>query len=158
MSLSEKQVSYIFSLAKQYRIAIDLANSNCEFDNSVPFDNFPRGCCGIASCLLANYLYTKDIHTEYVCGNYYYDSISNPQSHAWLTVENIIIDITGDQFKNYPEFLFYDIPVYVGFMDEMHKLFIVEQNDIHSIGLIKNNGPIAAKKLEILYKKIEKYL
>lgn len=58
----------------------------------------------------------------------------NPQSHAWVIVDGLIADITGDQFKNNDEFLRYDVPVYVGEMDEFHKLFYISELD-HACGI-----------------------
>ena len=45
--------------------------------------------------------------------------------------DSIIIDITGDQFTNQKCFLYYNIPVYVGFLDDFHKFFRVDQCSIH---------------------------
>lgn len=66
----------------------------------------------------------------YVCGSYSDNSFENFQSHAWLSTDNqIIIDITGNQFV--PVFLNYNNPVYIGVEDDFHRLFEVEDGDVH---------------------------
>ena len=56
---------------------------------------FPRGCCGIISELMGDYLNTVGIgEFGYVCG------MKDGASHAWLEVDELIADITGDQFSD----------------------------------------------------------
>lgn len=111
-------------IVKQFRYAVDAAKDKGEFENDEKFNIFPKGCCGDTSNLLAEFLLENDIVTEYVCGEFIYDSDKNNQTHAWLVVEkDIIIDITGDQFKYDGDFLNYDKSVYVGVEDDFHKLF-----------------------------------
>ena len=60
------------------------------------FNEFPRGCCGDASELLAAYL--KDCglgEFSYVSG---WDA-QGELSHAWLELDGLVIDITADQFE-----------------------------------------------------------
>lgn len=45
------------------------------------------------------------------------------QSHTWLVVTELIIDVTGDQFKYYEAPLTCNLPVYIGPMTEYYKLF-----------------------------------
>lgn len=68
----------------------------------------------------------------------------------------IIIDITGDQFCEEREFLFYDIPVYVGMMDEMHRLF--EINFIHICTGLEGVGGTNQYRLCSLYRKIKELI
>lgn len=50
--------------------------------------------------MLAQFLLENGIRTYYVCGEYRDGSFENFRSHAWLLANNqIIIDITGDQFR-----------------------------------------------------------
>lgn len=57
------------------------------------FGNFPSGSCGSTASIIAEYLINKGIENiEYVCG------VRNNDSHAWLEINGMIIDITGDQF------------------------------------------------------------
>ncbi|MNE82602.1 hypothetical protein D3C80_1793370 [compost metagenome] len=58
---------------------------------------FPRGCCGVVSELLGDYLNAHfGLAIEYVCGE------QDGASHAWLEHDGIVIDITGDQFDGRP--------------------------------------------------------
>lgn len=92
-------------LVKQFRGAIDVAWGAGDFDKDFSFKNFPCGCCGDTSDLLAQFLLENGIRTYYVCGTYRGGSFEGYQSHAWLlTDNNTIIDITGDQFKYNPDF------------------------------------------------------
>lgn len=124
----------IIRLVKQFREAIDIARGEDAFLKDICFGNFPHGCCGDASDLLANYLLSHGIQTWYVCGTYYGESEEYRQSHAWLELSNgIIIDITGDQFKYEDVFLNYNNPAYIGEMDDFHALFDVEEMDIRKV-------------------------
>lgn len=119
-------------LVNQFRAAIDLAKDAGNFDMDFSFYKFPRGCCGDTCDLLAQFLLENDIRTYYVCGTYIDGSFENHQYHAWLLTDNhTIIDITGDQFKDNPDFLKYDKSVYVGVDDDFHRLFKFEDRDIH---------------------------
>lgn len=109
-------------LALEFRQAIDLAQKNGKFVSDITFYSFPHGCCGDACYLLGQYLLEHDIESTYVCGNYYYDNPEEgAQSHAWILVNELIVDITGDQFNLYEEFINYNIPVCVGKIDAFHK-------------------------------------
>jgi hypothetical protein len=62
---------------------------------------FPAGCCGIVSEVLAEAIRRQfGISGVYVCGTRYDDGRHN--SHAWLEVDGLIIDITADQFDRPP--------------------------------------------------------
>ena len=152
-----KNIKYIVT---QYRSAIDKALTMGELDNDFSFSLFPHGCCGDAIDLLAQYLLDKGIKTYYVCGNYYYDDpTKGAQSHAWLQTEDkTIIDITGDQFKDNSAFLNYDVSVYVGPEDEFHRLFKVEDRDVHQNMGLDALSSICRLRLSELYWKIEKYI
>lgn len=110
-------------IACNFRRAIEAAKKNHE--RGIFFDKFPVGQCGNTSDILAQYLIDNKIGpVTYVNGTYYYDDDShNRNAHTWLFVRNNVIDITGDQFKDYGLPLFNDIPVYVGAMTDYYKLF-----------------------------------
>lgn len=149
----------IVQLATEFREAIDLAFEAGEFDSDIIFRSFPRGCCGDASDLLAQYLLENGIKTTYVCGTYWGEPEENGQSHAWLvTGRYTIIDITGDQFKRNPTFLNYDNPVYVGRKDKFHGLFEVEDRDVYEHHGINALGSACRPRLWDLYKKTVKYI
>lgn len=51
--------------------------------------NFPRGCCGVVSELLGDYLNTQlGLRVEYVFGE------QDGASHAWVELDGVVIDIT----------------------------------------------------------------
>ena len=59
------------------------------------FREFPRGSCGATSELLAAFLKDCQLGTfSYVSGWHREKSIS----HAWLELEELIVDVTSDQF------------------------------------------------------------
>lgn len=149
----------IKQLALQFRKAIELALENGEFDGDKMYRRFPHACCGDTSDLLAQFLLDKGIKTDYVCGTYWGDSAENGQSHAWLIVDNhIIIDITGDQFKGVATFLNYNKSVYVGEMDQFHRLFHVEECDVHEHHGLSALGNFCASRLWMMYRTILKYI
>lgn len=70
--------------------------------------SFPRGCCGVVSELLGDYLNAQlGLQVEYVCGE------QDGGSHAWLELNGVVIDITGDQFDGRP-------PVFIAARDEWY--------------------------------------
>ena len=75
-----------------------------------------------------------------------------------ITDDETIIDITGDQFRAYPTFLNYDRSVYVGVMDEFHRLFKYEDRDVHESNGISAYPPEAEQRLNKLYRKIIEHL
>ncbi len=81
----------------------------------------------------------------------------NPQSHAWVILNGgLIVDITGDQFKDNEEFLDYDIPVYVGKMDDFHRLFSSKQ--VEHIGGIDCYDEHSRRILRAQYNRIKENL
>lgn len=54
----------ITSLANKFREALDLARDSGEFDRDISFYDFPRGCCGDASDLLAQFLLEHGVRTN----------------------------------------------------------------------------------------------
>lgn len=148
----------IEQLASKFRMAIERAKDAGEFDTDFVFSSFPRACCGDASDLLAQYLLENDIRSTYVCGNRYFDDPGEgTQSHAWLLVHGLIVDITGDQFINNSLYYNYSMPVYVGGKDSFHSLFEVEERDVHEFNGLENYGHMCQPRLFDLYKKIKKY-
>jgi hypothetical protein len=56
---------------------------------------FPRGACGDVSLLLGKYLHENgEAGIEYVSGK------NGDQTHGWLELNGIIVDITADQFDS----------------------------------------------------------
>ena len=106
----------LFRLASQFRKALDDAWENGEFFNDIRFRKFPSGCCDDTCDLLGKYLDEHGYPTQQVLSTYRDGAFEDITGHAWLLYEGaIIIDITGDQFG--------EPPVYVGYMDRLHKQF-----------------------------------
>lgn len=110
-------IARISKLAIEFRNAIECTNFTV-----VPFLNFPYGCCSDASLLLIEYLNEFGIKAKYHSGQCFYKN--SYYSHAWCVLANeMIVDITGDQFSANSAFFNYSVPVYIGFSDAFHNLF-----------------------------------
>ena len=96
MDVEEAKIESLEFRAKQFRVALEI----CERDSlPITFENFPSGSCGDATLLLAKYLQNSGLgFFDYVCGEIYEDGERKFQSHAWLQREDLIVDITADQF------------------------------------------------------------
>ena len=138
----------IEKLASEFRTAIEMAKKEGEFEADFIFSRFPRGCCGDVSSLLGQYLLENNIKSNYVCGM---------QSHAWLVVDRMIVDITGDQFRNKKSYYNYDKRVYVGTGDLFHELFEVEDRNVREFYGIESYSAVCRQRLFTLYEKIKKY-
>lgn len=116
---------YIYKLACNFRKAMDLAYENRGFERVTELQNFPNGSCGITSCLLGEYLMENGIPTKYINRTYYHSDTSfDSQAHTWLELTpNLIVDITGDQFKNNCILCNYSVSVYVGPYNDFYNLF-----------------------------------
>lgn len=84
----------IYKLVVAFRIALQEAALS---DSSLG-GTFPQGWCGTACDMLSKYLEQNGISTAYVFGEN-----SNCITHAWLEYEDLIIDITADQFSEIDE-------------------------------------------------------
>lgn len=164
-------MSRLESLVNSFRNAIDEAKGAGEFSCDTTFSRFPHGCCGDASDLLAQYLVDNRIQTWYVSGTHYPQEGTEEQrwegiqSHAWLTTKDPriteryqVIDISGDQFRNDPEYGHYDASTYVGPMDAFHRLFEVENRDVYENRGIDTLGGTAIDRLWRLYRIITQRL
>lgn len=146
-------------LTNQFREAIDVVKDSGDFDKDFSFYKFLLGCCGDASILLVQFLFKNGIKTYCVCSTYRDSSFKNSHFHAWLLADNqTIIDITGDQFKNNPLFLNYDKPIYVGVADNFHRLFEVEDRNVHENLGLDTLDCMCQSRLKKLYRKIIKYI
>ncbi len=117
-------------LAHKFRSAIETAINENELNADIVFRCFPNGCCGDTCDLLAQYYLDYGIKTKRVLGSVKNKFTNSRQSHAWLKYHNnVIIDITGDQFKDDPMFLCNCNPVYIGKKNDFYRLFDIEEID-----------------------------
>ena len=89
-------------VARSFRESLDAQKS----EGTLPLhmQRFPVCCCGVVSALLGHYLNASGVQAEYVCGS----------GHAWLEFEDVVIDITSDQFAGRPA-------VFVGAKDDWYR-------------------------------------
>lgn len=121
----------IKELATKFRVAIESAKNSGRFTADQCFVNFPRGCCGVTSDLLARFLIENGVNEEITCmyGTFYDYSLELP-THSWLRIgSNLIVDITGDQFEHYPEPIRFNEAVYVGPDDGFHNSFEINTEE-----------------------------
>lgn len=139
--MSATNIAVIRRLALSFRKGIEKAVSNGEISSkttksTLPY--FPKGCCEVASDLLAQYLLEKGIHTKCVHGEYDFDDWENRFPHTWLeTDDGVIIDITADQFAKEKIFKTYDLmPCYVGTDRSFYSLFSNDHREelFHGLG------------------------
>lgn len=64
-----------------------------KYPRNLGFENFPNGCCGNASQIMARYLSSRGYEVEYVGG------LRQANTHGWLECQGIIVDITAYQFS-----------------------------------------------------------
>lgn len=114
----------IEKLVRRFREAIDVAAEKDEFYRIPPFSNFPRDCCDLTCDLLQYYLSEYGIEVKQVNGEYWDTKDRLSRHHVWLKLdENIVIDITGDQFNKEFGRLYYMDSVYIGEEIRTHKKF-----------------------------------
>ena len=111
----------LYELAVKFRSAIDTANSLNEFDWRSCFSKFPDDCCDMTCDLLGEYLKEQGIRTYQINGE---SKFNHQRRHVWLvTCDEIVIDITGDQFSGQQGFDRFIEPVVVGNETSTHKVF-----------------------------------
>ncbi|MFG0337706.1 hypothetical protein ACF8FF_07210 [Pseudomonas sp. zjy_13] len=95
----------LLSVARSFREALDAQKR----DGVLPphMQKFPTCCCGVISELLGEYLAAAGVSSTYVVGK------NQIASHAWLEVDDLVVDLTADQFEGRP-------PVFVGLKDDWY--------------------------------------
>lgn len=87
----------IRTLVKHFRTAIENTRDAGLFAGDT-FENFPNGCCGDTSFLLAEFLRSKELESIYVCGEDYTN-----QTHAWLVIKDERIKIPAPSYLDLPD-------------------------------------------------------
>ena len=143
-------IQEISSIIVPFRKAIVNALLNREFSRKDRMSNFPYGCCDDYCDLLAYYLYDRfQINANQING-VYRDSIPEEiTNHAWMLLDDIIIDITADRFSSLIE---NDNGVYVGVESEFYQLLEDKQTllnyDIREDQRLWNDYQIILKYLD----------
>lgn len=115
-----KKCIEIRMLAEKFRSAIDTVVDNRELTIH-PFDKFPNDCCDMTSELLSHYLTEHNIQNQLIIGTHRNDFQWN---HVWVqTMDDIVVDITGDQFDGKPNMPDDVCRVYVGKEGDVQKMF-----------------------------------
>lgn len=142
-----------------FRRAIERAKDNGEQGEF--FRKFPTGQCGHSSDMLTQYLIDNGVkNVDYVCGTYYSDNPDDPdncQSHAWLVVNELVVDITADQFRNRNSPLKSETPVYIAPMSNYYQQFEVMPGGRHKHWGLQTEWSNYSD-LKSWYKTILKYL
>lgn len=108
-------------IAKQFRATFETEHDNIKLPF---FDAFPRNCCEGASSFLAFYLMDKFPKKEvYVIHGKSSDGYEN---HYWVEVDDLIYDLTADQFDEIDE------PIYGAKYHPMSSLFSVTTSQFAS--------------------------
>jgi len=155
-------------MASQFRDAIIIAQNNKEFENDDVMCHFPNDCCNDVVDLLGEYLLRNGYEDLwYVSGVLYSDidedlSSQNDKTHAWISVGHpfdsgsMIVDILRD--------IFLDangsgdaLEVYVGPMDEFHRLFRTEGNAYYQFRGLQQYSESQYRLID-LYNRILKWI
>ena len=117
----------------------------------VSFSNFPRGSCGDAvpllaryleSCGLGSWLYVSGVRSgELGDGSFF--------SHAWIRNEELVVDITADQFEDFFE------KVFVASSSEWHASFKITDEHVASFDVY---GESVMRELEATYLQVMSFL
>jgi hypothetical protein len=97
------------------------------------FEAFPKGTCGVTSEIIGTWLISKGIEgVEYVNGKRWRKG--RHETHGWLEIDGLIIDITSDQFK--PDGLG---PVYIGSDRKFHDTFQNQQHKMPNLSFVSSD-------------------
>lgn len=111
MALPINHTNDLLFRAIALRKAIEISKSLAMGTNLEQLVQFPRGCCKIASLLLARYLTQSKGVLEssvfFACNGYRKRAKQNcskrtftVERHVWIELDGFILDITADQFRD----------------------------------------------------------
>ncbi len=121
----KKQIS-IRDDASKFRRAIE----QCKQKLGVSFEQFPLGSCGDVADLLGQFLQDQGYgEFRYVCGWRALSSEHQRQSHAWVQQDDLIVDITADQFEEIED------AVIVTTSSSWHRTFDIESEHAGGISV-----------------------
>lgn len=116
------------SLLQSIAVAFRRSFETVDLSNAPGFlPSFPDGCCNWASWMIGHFLkYEQQMEPFEVIGGR--SSSDGYEEHSWLVLDDIIIDITSDEFPDSNE------AVIVGTRSEWHKGWeIVQTNPVKKI-------------------------
>lgn len=94
VQLSEQK---ILDIARRFRAALNQVDASLWAHVAVT--DFPKAACGHASEMLGKHLRELlGVDPDYVVKDNYEPGGSWRGGHAWLEIDDLVIDITGDQF------------------------------------------------------------
>ena len=162
-SVGTVNITEIRRLAQSFRQGIERALESGDISSRTTkstMPHFPKGCCEVASDLLAQFLLEKGIQTKSVHGEYDYDDWENRFPHTWLeTDDGVIIDITADQFAGEKVFEAFSLkPCYVGTDREFYSLFDEDYREEVFRGLRNCDGDFYRRNVDPLYEIILSYI
>lgn len=134
-------------LANDFRLAADKASDWGAFGSQYPFSNFPKDCCDDMCDLFGQLLLEKEVAVFKIYGMYRYDNWEHQYSHVWIQLEDgIVVDLTGDQYKNNSIMLNYDTPCHVGEENDLYRLFSKDERRIEPYYGINCYGDAGTRK------------
>ena len=90
----------ILEMATRFRTAIESIPPEAR---SICMQSFPNGACGDTSLLFGAFLVDRGIPGfKYICGERGSRADNTWTSHAWLQREDLVVDLTADQFPDAP--------------------------------------------------------
>lgn len=111
-------ISEVMSLALGLRRAIEKLEPN---ERPSSMFAFPKGACGDSSLILGAYLTDRGVSGfNYICGERGRQDMGTWTTHAWLAKDELMVDITADQFPDAPA------PVIVSKTSAWHKSFTTD--------------------------------
>lgn len=101
MDVNNDSIERIQQLAEQFRQALEpLPKSDFSWCVQFAVSEFPSGCCDDTSILLGEYLHQQGVTGfERICGTKHH-GLRPESSHVWLQRDDLVVDITADQFND----------------------------------------------------------
>lgn len=94
------ETSQILEMATRFRQAIESVPPEAR---PISIQCFPRGACGDTALLFGAFLVDQSVPGfKYVCGERGTKTDNTWTSHAWLQRNDLVVDLTADQFSDAP--------------------------------------------------------
>jgi hypothetical protein len=123
----------LLELVQKIRVAMETEAVKRSY---IGFNDFPDGACMDASILLGVILHRHGLGAFQLVSAW--NEIGRRFSHAWLENEELLIDITGDQFESWPaQPLVLDIsklPIHYQSLEIQFKAPVLQYNNVPDLG------------------------